>query len=95
MMNTLTKVVFMSLMLAASGLVMACEGAGPMTHIGQVTAVDDGAGSFTIVDMESRSKITFKADAKILTGLKDAAGMVKVNYQESDSGDLTAVGVTF
>lgn len=95
MIKTLTKVSLMSAMLAASGLALACEGAGPMTHIGQVTAVDDGSGSFTIMDMQSRSHITFKANDKILTGLKDAAGLVKVNYQKNDGGDLTAVGVTF
>lgn len=91
-MKTSIKVIVLALALGGAGLALACEGAGPMTHIGQVTAVDDG--SFTIVDMETRDKITFKASSEILTGLKGAAGLVKVNYQDNE-GDLTAVGVTF
>jgi hypothetical protein len=46
------------------------------------------------MDAESRSPITFTASSDIISGLKDAKGMVKVNFEEQGK-NLNAVGVTF
>lgn len=84
----------MAVLSAGPVAAMACEAAGPNSHVGQVTAVDPAKGTFTIMDAETREPITFIAGTDILSGLKNAKGMVKVNYE--DKGDkLNAVGVTF
>lgn len=73
----------------------ACDAAGPSTHIGKVTSVDAKKMTFTIRDAQTSSPITFIAtSADIIEGLKNANGMITVNYEE-DGDDLTAVGVTF
>ena len=81
--------------LLASGSALACDAAGPSTHIGQLVSVNAEKNTFTIRDAESRSPITFTAGSDILTGLKNASGSIMVNYQEKDDGGLDAVGVTF
>lgn len=93
-MKTLIKLVISFVLVTGSASVLACEAAGPMAHIGQITGVDTGKGTFTIMDAETRSAITFKAGKEIIDGLKDVKGMVKVNYEE-DGSDLNALGVTF
>lgn len=72
----------------------ACDGAGPATHIGKVTAIDAAGKKFTIKDVQSQGPITFSATDDIIKGVQGAKGMVTVKYQEKD-GALTAVGVTF
>ena len=81
-------------MIAAPVASWACDGAGPATHIGKVSAVDAAAKKFTIKDVQSQGPITFKATDEIIKGLKEAKGMVTVKYHEQD-GALTALGVTF
>lgn len=93
-MKTLFKIVIISVFITASSVTLACDAAGPMAHIGQVTAVDTGKGTFTIMDAETRSAITFHAGKDIIDGLKGVKGMVKVNYEE-DGSDLNALGVVF
>lgn len=74
--------------------VMACDSAGPSTHIGQLMNLDNSNKTFTIMDAETRSPITFNTNDEIMGALKGYAGMLMVNYKESESG-LTAIGVTF
>lgn len=80
-------------LIGATG-VWACDGAGPATHIGKVTAVDVAGKKFTIKDVQSQGPITFAANDDIIKGVQGAKGMVTVKYHEQD-GNLTALGVTF
>lgn len=73
----------------------ACEAAGPSTHVGNITAINAASKSFTIRDAETKSLITFTANSEIMGNIKDAKGSVMVNYEETDDGMLSAVGVTF
>lgn len=77
-----------------TGAALACDSAGPSTHIGQLLSIDKDTQTFTIRDAESRGPITFSANAEIITALQGFAGNLMVNYQEGDMG-LTALGVTF
>lgn len=79
----------------ASSTVMACDGMGPATHMGQLMSVDASKHTFTIRDAQSSSPITFVATQEIITGLKGFAGSLMVNYKEDEKGGLNAVGVTF
>ncbi len=92
--NVLAGAVMMAGLLAMPMASLACDGAGPSTHIGKVSSVDATAKKFTITDVQSKGPITFAATEEILKGVKDAKGMVTVKYQEKDGG-LTALGVTF
>lgn len=75
---------------------MACDAAGPSTHIGTVMKVDAKNKTFTIQDAQTRGPITFAATNEIIDGLKDAKGSVMVNYEEVEgSNNLKALGVTF
>ncbi len=94
MSKTIAKLALMSLLVIGSASAVACESMGPSAHVGQVTSIDSGKGTFTIMDAESRSPITFTASSDIISGLKDAKGMVKVNFEEQGK-NLNAVGVTF
>ena len=91
-----------SALLVIGGLVMtpmitlACDSAGPSTHIGTVTKVDAKNKTFTIQDAQTRGAITFAASNEIIDGLRDAKGSVMVNYEEIEGSDnLKALGVTF
>lgn len=93
------KNVIASTLLTASILVtgsaLACDAAGPSTHMGQLMSIDAAKHTFTIRDAQSQGPITFSANEEIITGLKDAKGSIMVNYKEEDDGNLNAVGVTF
>ena len=80
--------------LISAPVVLACDGAGPASHIGKVVSVDPAGKKFTITDVQTRGPITFVASDEIITGVKDAKGMVTVKYEEKNGG-LEAVGVTF
>ena len=86
--------VLMAGLLALPLTSFACDGAGPSTHIGKVSAVDAKAMKFTITDVQSKGPITFVANEEILKNIQDAKGMVTVKYEEKNGG-LTALGVTF
>lgn len=91
--------VFASTLLAASTLVtgsaLACDAAGPSTHMGQLMSINAAQHTFTIRDAQTQNPITFTANDEIITGLKGANGSIMVNYKEEDGGNLSAVGVTF
>lgn len=93
--KTLLATITATLLLASTG-VFACGGENSGKHIGMVTGVNASLNTFTIMDMESRTNITFKANQEIMTAVgKKNGGQVMVNYEENDSGVLDAIGVTF
>jgi len=88
-------------MIAAAGLTLsamapavACSVAGPNKHVGHVTAVNAGNGTFTIMDAETRKPIVFTASADILKDAAKAKGSVMVSYEQSD-GRLVAKDIHF
>ncbi len=92
------KMVFNTVLFLAmafgSQMVLACNVAGPNKHVGQVTAVDKGKETFTIMDAETRAPITFRASTAILKDVSSASGQVMVSY-EAKGNDLVAVDVHF
>lgn len=60
---------------------VACGSPGMKTHVGKVLSVDKGAGTFTLLDAESMSPITFNADATLLETISPTAGSVAVTYE--------------
>ena len=65
---------------------MACSAAGPDKHVGSVTAVDQQAGIFTILDAEKRTPITFVANEQVLSHLAAAKRAVIVPFEQADGG---------
>jgi hypothetical protein len=47
----------------------ACDAMGPNRHVGVVTQIDSKAGTFTIIDAQRRTPMTFIAGKKLLDGL--------------------------
>lgn len=88
---------FVSALAAAAMLAtaptLACEAAGPSTHVGQVLKVDRADGSFSIMDAENLTAITFSAGADILDKVANTKKMAIVNYEDTGNG-LKAVSVT-
>lgn len=70
-----------------------CLSAGPATHVGKVLKVDGDNGTFTILDAETVSPITFKADADIMKKVASATGTAIVDF-EIDGTVLVATSVT-
>ncbi len=60
---------------------MACGSPDMKTHVGKVLSVDKNGGTFTLLDAESMSPITFKADAALLEKISHAGGSVAVTYE--------------
>jgi hypothetical protein len=92
--TTLITLTFISSALLTAHSSWACDAAGRNTHIGSLIKVDLRQNTFTILDAQSRKKIIFSANKKILHGLKDEKGSILVNY-EKHGDDLSAVGVIF
>lgn len=70
---------------------MACKGAGPDKHIGNVTAVDAKALTLTIRDAETSNLMTFKAEESLLAGIKES-DRVMIQFKEEE-GQLIAVAI--
>jgi len=87
-------VMLASLVLFAATPTFACSVAGPNKHVGQVTAVNTRAGTFTILDAETKKPITFAASAGILKDAAKAKGSVMVSYEQSD-GKMVAKDIHF
>ena len=62
---------------------LACEKAGPNTHVGKITAIELGQPSLTIIDMQMKRDFTFQAAADQLEGLS-LGQMVTVKYSEAN-----------
>ncbi len=79
--------VIVSVMCLASAA-LACDVAGPDTHVGQIKAIDLAQSSFTILDQQVKQPFTFLAAPEQLKGLS-LGQMVMVKYTET-KGQLKA-----
>ena len=61
----------------------ACKGAGPDTHVGVVTQLNEKQRQFTITDAETGKPMIFIADSKQMAALK-VGDQIAVNYEERD-----------
>jgi len=89
---TFTAIAVLTLATALPAL--ACSMAGPDKHVGQVTAVDTKAGTFTVMDAETRKPITFFASSSIIRDAKKSHGSVMVSFETFD-GKLVAKDIHF
>jgi len=72
-MNKLQRVIISMIIIATSSLPVltwACDALGPNRHVGVVTQIDPKAGTFTIIDAQRETPMTFTAQQKILDALK-------------------------
>ncbi len=76
--------------LALSTSALACDAAGPNTHIGQVLSVD--GNHFTIRDSQSGGPISFTAAEKMQGSLPAPGDHVSIQYS-GDEKDLIAESV--
>ena len=67
---------------------LACELAGPNTHIGEIKAIDPAQRSLTILDRQMKKAFTFQAAPDQLKGLSPGQ-LVSVKYSEM-KGQLKA-----
>lgn len=84
--SIITSTVFATL------LPLSAWACGESHHIGNVTAVDTNAKSFTIMDMATQKPITFAASDKILLAVAGTKQTVTVNYRE-EKGKLIALKI--
>ena len=70
---------------------LACELAGPNTHIGEIKAIDPAQRSFTILDRQMKKAFTFQAAPDQLKGLSPGQ-LVSVKYSEM-KGQLMAEAI--
>ena len=63
---------------------LACDAMGPNRHVGVVTAIDPQAGSFTIVDAQTREPISFTAQEEILNTLRLNSRFIVTFKEEGD-----------
>lgn len=82
-----------ALFLLGTSASFACSMMGPNTHVGEITAIDSEAQTFTIQDAETNKPITFNADSRIMLELAGINNhQVIVGYAEVD-GKLIAANV--
>ncbi len=82
----LTAVVLSITLIAVPAV--ACDQAGPDTHVGKIKAIDLAQSSFTILDQQMRKPFTFLAAPEQLKGLS-LGQVVMVKYSEA-RGQLKA-----
>jgi hypothetical protein len=71
MTRTITSVLSLAMLLFfAAGPSLACDAAGPNTHVGVVTAVDAAKKTFTLKDAQTGKPLTFAATPEQLQGLR-------------------------
>ena len=93
-MNKLILIVSIAITFVVSNPTLACQAAGLATHVGKVLKVDHGEKTFTILDAQTVSPITFEASEEILARVSNASGTAFVDY-DVDGLILIATGVTF
>ena len=71
---------------------LACQAMGPTTHVGRILSFDLEKSTFTILDSETVSPVTFSADEKIMQQIAEAKGMAMVDFTD-DGVTLTATSV--
>ncbi len=75
--------------------IWACAAAGPATHVGNVLKVDVEKNTFTILDAQTMSLITFQANKKIMEMIEmkiNADSTAFVDFKV-DGTDLIATNV--
>ena len=73
-----------AVLVTGPGVAWSCGEAANHTHIGQITAIDRHAKTFTIQDAETNKYITFSASDSIL---KAAATSLRVTVNFVKQGD--------
>jgi len=82
-----------AMFLLGSSVAFACDSMGPNVHAGTISAIDNNAQTFTIIDAETSKPITFKASKEIMLQLAaHNSDPVIVGYAE-DGGKLIAANV--
>jgi hypothetical protein len=74
-------------------LTLACGAAGSNIHVGGLMTVDQGNKSFTILDAQSGSPISFLADDGILERLGGESSVIQVTYEQTGDA-LRAVAIS-
>lgn len=72
---------------------LACSVMGPTTHVGKILSFDLEKSTFTILDAETISPVTFSADDKIMQQIVEARGTAMVDFS-NDGVKLTATNIT-
>ncbi|NOY62788.1 MAG: hypothetical protein GXP10_06515 [Gammaproteobacteria bacterium] len=75
--------------LSISGAAWGCGDSDMQQHVGVIAAVDHSAGTFTIIDAETRQPIEFSADNATLKTISNNQS-VQVHYGQDGSGQLRA-----
>lgn len=90
------KILMISAIVVISGMfspaLLACSAMGSTTHAGKVLSIDEDKSTFTILDMETLSPITFHADQAIMQQIMAAEGTAIVDFT-GEGTSLTATGV--
>ena len=73
---------------------LACSALGPNKHVGTVIGLDTAAQTITVLDAQSNQPITFLANEKILSEVKNAKGRIIVDY-EAEGAQLRAIGIQY
>ena len=83
--TTFTSMI-LTVALTVPALALACGAPGSTTHVGGLMTVDQDNKSFTILDAQSGSPISFVADHGILDSLDGVSGVIQVTYEQT--GDM-------
>jgi hypothetical protein len=89
--NIMSVLSLAMLLFFAAGPALACDAAGPSTHVGVVTAVDAAKKTFTLKDAQTGKPLTFAATPEQLQGLR-VKDEVSVVY-EADGAKLRAATI--
>ena len=94
MKNKIVLIVTIAIASVVSIPTWACTAAGPSTHVGKVLKVDDEKKTFTILDAQTVSPVTFQADGDIIAKVTNAIGTAFVDFNV-DGVTLITTNVTF
>ena len=93
-MKYLLLITTIALSVGFSSSTLACEAAGPTTHVGSVLKVDPENNTFTILDAQTVTPVQFKATTDIIEKVVKENGTAVVDY-EIDGINLVATNVSF
>jgi len=93
-MKYLLLIVTIALSIGFSTSTLACEAAGPTTHVGSVLKVDPENNTFTILDAQTVTPVQFHATKDIIKKVVKENGAAVVVY-EIDGINLVATNVSF
>ena len=92
--NVLLGTIVAVALMTASASGWACKMAGENKHVGEITKVDQVAGTFTIRDAETNKPIVFSANREMLSNAEHAQGQVMVSYENREK-KLVAVDINY